>query len=103
LLDKIPDPGSDPLEHQKIDAKFNGYMTVLKRKLDKEGINQLNEYYCSSYLTDMKEKRNISFSQDILKKMYKDYSLDEYASNFERSVFDTTRPALEEEYYERLY
>lgn len=92
----MPDPGVSAEEHPKLVAKFNGYMTLLQKKLEKDGVTGVSDYYTSSYFSDLKEKRNISFNQDILEKMYKQYSLEEFASNVSKGIFDPTATPAED-------
>ena len=43
--------------------------------------NGPNEYFSSSFLNDLKEKRNNMFSDEIIDKMVKGYELKEYGTN----------------------
>ena len=52
-------------------------MELYKRKMQ----NGPNEYFSSSFLNDLKEKRNNMFSDEIIDKMVKGYELKEYGTN----------------------
>ena len=49
--------------------------------------NGPNEYFSSSFLNDLKDKRNNMFSDEIIDKMVKNYELKEYGTNVDwRSI-----------------
>lgn len=52
-------------------------MQIYRRK---QGQSEPTEYYSSSFLNELKEKRNNMFSDEIIDKMVKQYELNEYAS-----------------------
>lgn len=55
-------------------------MQIHKRK---QGTSEPKEYYNSSLLSELREKRNSMFSDEIIDKMVKTYGLVEYASEVE--------------------
>lgn len=57
-------------------SKYEGYMQIYRRKQQGEAA----EYYSSSFLSELREKRNSTFSDEIIEKMVKQYDLREYAS-----------------------
>jgi hypothetical protein len=59
-------------------SKYEGYMQIYRRK---QGQVEPTEYYSSSFLNELKDKRNNMFSDEIIDKMIKQYDLTEYASN----------------------
>jgi hypothetical protein len=59
-------------------SKYEGYMQLYKRKQSQIAPA---EYFSSSFLNDLKEKRNNMFSDEIIEKMVKNYDLNEYASD----------------------
>ena len=55
-------------------------MQLHKRKNAQNTETDKLEYFTSSFLNDLKEKRNNMFSDEIIEKMAKNYGLTEYAS-----------------------
>jgi hypothetical protein len=53
-------------------SKYEGYMQIHKRK---QGNSEPREYYNSSFLSELREKRNSMFSDEIIDKMAKTYGL----------------------------
>lgn len=58
---------------------YNGYMQIHKRKAA-QNPTATTEYFSSPLLSDLKEKRNNMFSDEIIEKMVKNYELNEYGS-----------------------
>ena len=65
-------------EMPELVSKYNGYMQLYRRK---QGQTQPTEYFTSSFLNDLRDKRNSTFSDEIIKGLTKQYDLTEYASN----------------------
>ncbi len=55
-------------------------MQLFRRR---QGTSPATEYFTSSFLGDLRDKRNNMFSDEIIEKMAKQYELNEYASNVE--------------------
>lgn len=84
-------------------------MQIYRRK---QGQSEPTEYYNSSFLSELREKRNNMFSDEIIDKMVKQYELNEYASqvdwrkvasngvDFSRTKFGST--AVEIDNYQEI-
>ena len=88
---------------KEVESRFSGVMTLLNRKVERNEVKLGDCYYSSSFMSDLKDKRNLSFGNEVLQKMYKQYNLREFDSNFPKEVFDCAKVVFDNnEYYEQL-